>query len=188
MLIFECKVGDGAHGNGGVPGGGSIPKRGWMSGRTVKRSRGFTIIEVLTVLVILGVSLVLVGSTFYRYLERAKAKRAAEIFGQDLTAARNMAARSRQTVVMDFDEVNLNYVVRTSAGDTLFRRSFGDRSDVPLSAMDLEISGDTLAFGSRGIADLSGATGPLGQAVFTAGTVTYAVSFNSMGSSRIGGP
>lgn len=142
-------------------------------------------IEILTVLVIMGVSLVLVASTFGNFLSRATAKRAAEIFGQDLTAARNVAARSRQNVVIDFDEVNLTYVVRSAAGDTLFRRIFDEDSDLHLSAIDLQFSGDTLAFGRRGMADLSGAAGTLGRAAFTAGNVTYAVSFNSMGSSRI---
>ena len=137
------------------------------------------------VLVIMGVTLVLVASTFNRFLDRANARRAAEIFDQDLSVARNAAARTRQTVVLDFDESALTYVARTTGGDTLFRRSFDGDSDLRLSAMDLQFSGDTLAFGSRGMADLSGALGALGRAAFTAGNVTYAVFFNSMGSSRI---
>lgn len=154
----------------------------------MKGGRGFTLIELLTVLVIMGVTLVLVASTFNRFLDRANAKHAAEIFDQDLSVARNAAARTRQTVVMDFDEPDLSYVVRTLAGDTLVRRFFHGDSDVRLSAMDLQFSGDTLVFGSRGVADLSGALGTLGRAAFTAGSVTYAVFFNSMGSSRIDEP
>ena len=142
-------------------------------------------VELLMVLVILGVTLVLVASTFNRYLDRSTARQAAEIFGQDLTAARNAASRSRQTVIMDFDEGELGYVIRVLEGDTLVRRVFDSGSDLHLSALDLQCSGDTLAFGSRGVADLSGAAGSLGRAVFTAGNVSYAVSFNSMGSSRI---
>ena len=153
----------------------------------MKRGAGFTLIEILTVLVIMGITLAVVATTFNRYVDRSSAKRAAEIFGQDLTVARNTAARSRQTVVMDFDEGNLSYIVRVEEGDTLLYRFFDADSDITLASLDLQITGDTVAFNSRGIADLSGAVGTLGTAVFTAGNTTYAVSFNSMGSSRVAG-
>ena len=133
----------------------------------------------------MGITLAVVATTFNRYVDRSSAKRAAEIFGQDLTVARNTAARSRQTVVMDFDEGNLSYIVRVEEGDTLLYRFFDADSDITLASLDLQITGDTVAFNSRGIADLSGAVGTLGTAVFTAGSTTYAVSFNSMGSSRV---
>ncbi len=149
------------------------------------RREGFTLIEVLVVLVIVSVTLVVVGSTFNGFLDRSSAKRAAQQFGQDLKAARNSAVRSRQTVVVDFNESSLEYLIRVPAGDTLFYRFFDADSDLTLSAMDLRMTGDSVAFDSRGIADLSGASGSLGRAEFTAGNTTYAVSFNSMGSSRI---
>ena len=153
----------------------------------MKRGAGVTLIEILVVLVIMGITLGAVAMTFNLYLDRSSAKRAAEIFGQDLTVARNAAARSRQTVVMDFDEGSLSYVVRVEEGDTLLYRFFDADSDITLSSLDLQITGDTVAFNSRGVADLSGAVGTLGKAVFTAGNTTYAVSFNSMGSSRVSG-
>ena len=153
----------------------------------MRRGDGFTLIELLVVIIIMAITLTLVGFTFGRYLERTSAKRAAELFRQDLTAARNTALRSRQIVVMDFDEIGLGYVVRVEAGDTLFDRAFDPDATVSLSGLDLEMNGDSVAFDRRGIADLSGAPGPLGRAVFTAGSRSYAVSFNSMGSSRVGG-
>lgn len=152
----------------------------------MKRGDGFTLIELLVVIIIMAISLTLVGFTFSRYLERTSAKRAAEMFRQDLTAARNTALRSRQVVVLDFDETHLGYVVRVAAGDTLFNRTFGPDATLTLSGLDLQLSGDTLAFDRRGVADLSGAGGTLGRAIFTAGTRSYVVSFNSMGSSRAG--
>jgi general secretion pathway protein H len=155
-------------------------------GTALKRGDGFTLIELLVVIIIMGISLTVVGFTFNHYLERTSAKRAAEMFRQDLTAARNTALRSRQRVVVDFDEAGLGYVVRVQAGDTLFDRAFDPDATVTLSGMDLQLTGDTVAFDRRGVADLSGAGGPLGRAVFTAGNVSYAVSFNSMGSSRVG--
>jgi len=153
----------------------------------VKRAPGFTLIELITVVIIMAVTLSMVGFTFNRYLARTSAKRAAELFGQDLVAARTTAIRSRQRVVVDFDEAGLGYVIRVEAGDTLFRRIFGKDEAVTLSGLDLEMPGDTVAFDRRGVANLSGAAGALGRVVFTAGKTSYAVSFNSMGSFRVGG-
>ena len=152
-------------------------------GEPLKRAAGFTLIEMLVVLVITGISLSLIGIGFGRYMERSSARRAAEVFGQDLSLARNQAARSRQVVVVDFDESALNYVIRVAAGDTVATRFFDEDSDIRLQEIDLELTGDTVAFNSRGVADLSGAT--LGRAVFTLGNTSFAVSFNAMGSSRV---
>lgn len=152
----------------------------------MKPGRGFTLIELLVVIVIMAISLTLVGFTFSRYLQRTSAKRAAELFSQDLKAARNTALRSRQTVTVDFDESRLGYVIRVQAGDTLFNRSFDPEATLSLSDLDLQILGDSVAFDRHGVADLSGGSGNLGRAVFSAGNTSYAVSFNSMGSSRVG--
>lgn len=153
----------------------------------MKRDAGVTLIELLVVLVIMSITLATVAVTYNSYLDRSSAKRAAEVFAQDLTVARNSASRSRQTVVVDFDEGSLSYVVRVQDGDTILYRFFDPDAELALSSIDLEIMGDTVAFNSQGIADLSGAAGSLGRAVFTAGNTTYAVSFNSMGSSRVAG-
>jgi len=64
-------------------------------------------------------------------------------------------------------------------------RSFDEDAEITLSSLDLEMAGDTLIFDNRGQADLGGAVGSLGRAVFSAGSRTYAVSFNSMGVARI---
>ena len=106
----------------------------------MKRTAGFTIIEITIVLIIAGLLMALMGLSFGRYMERSSAKRAAEIFGQDLTVARNTASRSRQRVVLDFDEGTLGYVIRVEAGDTLVTRFFDDSSDLRLSSLDLELS------------------------------------------------
>jgi prepilin-type N-terminal cleavage/methylation domain-containing protein len=151
----------------------------------VQRKGGFTLIELLVVLIIMGITLAVVATTLNRYLDRSAARRAAEIFGQDLMAARGAASRSRQRVVVDFDEGDLSYLVRVESGDTLINRSFGRDSDITLTFLDLELNGDTVAFNGRGVADLRGASGALARAFFTSGNTTYAVSFNSMGSSRI---
>ena len=151
----------------------------------MRPARGFSMVEVLVVLLLIAVMLGLAAETFNGYMARTAAKKAAEIFVQDLNVTKNAASRSRRIVVLDFDESRLQYVARTESGDTLFRRSFDEGGEITLSSLDLEMAGDTLFFDGRGQADLGGAMGSLGRAVFSAGSRSYAVSFNSMGVARI---
>jgi len=144
-------------------------------------------VEMLIVLLLVAIMLGMAAETFNGYMGRTAAKRAAEIFVQDLNVTKNAALRSRRMAVLDFDENGLNYVVRVESGDTLLRRSYGRGAEISLSSLDLEMPGDTLVFNGRGQADLTGADGPLGRAVFLAGSRSYVVSFNSMGVARIDG-
>jgi prepilin-type N-terminal cleavage/methylation domain-containing protein len=147
-------------------------------------SRGFTLIEVLIVLVLMVITLAITSLVFGAYQERASARQAANLFGRDLTLARSAALRARERVTIRFDEPGLAYEVVRASGDTLVTRSFDDGSDIELSEIDLDIDGDTLWFDSRGIADLTGAGGSLGVATFIAGGTSYTLSFNSLGASR----
>ena len=138
-------------------------------------------------LLIVAITLAVAARTFDGYLERSSAKRAAEIFSQDLSVTKNAALRSREDVVMEFDEANLEYLVRIGEGDTILHRFFHEGQDPALSFMDLELSGDSLVFDASGVAELGGAPGALARMVFKAGTTSYAVSFNSMGLARVDG-
>lgn len=150
------------------------------------RRRGFTLIEVAIVLGIAGLVLGLGGAAFSGFLQRSSAKRAAELFAQDLTAARSYAVRSREPVVIRFHESTLWYEVATlNTATEIVRRRFGGSADIDLSGVTLEIAGDEVVFSARGIADLSGAGGPLGVASFSSGGTTYTVSFNGMGAYKI---
>ena len=152
-----------------------------MSGR-----RGFTLIEVLVVLTLFSVVLTIGLISFGGYFQRIAAERAAQVFAQDLTLARTMAFRSRQPVVIRFYESGLWYEVEVQqSADEVARRRFGTNAEIDLSAVTLEMTGDSVVFDSRGFADLSGALGALGTATFSSGAVTYTVSFNSMGASKI---
>jgi prepilin-type N-terminal cleavage/methylation domain-containing protein len=150
------------------------------------RRAGFTIVEVIVVLSITAIGLTFAGITFSGYFERVAAQRAAQVFARDLTLARNWAVRSREPVVIRFYESSLWYQVQAQSTSTeVARRRFGVSADIDLSGVTLDMAGDTLVFDSRGIADLSGAGGPVGTATFSSGAATYTVSFNSMGASKI---
>lgn len=146
------------------------------SGRT-----GFTLVELTVVLVIVGLMLSMAGFFLTAYLGRASSRRAAQLFSRDLAQARAFAARSREPVTVRFHEDSLAYTVEARSGRTLARRRFQPQDEISLSALDLELSGDTLHFDGRGLADLPG----LGAAAFTAGVDVYEVRFNGTGTSRV---
>lgn len=147
------------------------------------RRRGFTLLEITVVLVIGAVLTGLAALTFASANTRASARGAAQIFSRDLALARSMAVRGRERVVIRFYEGALWYEVLTESGRELATRRFGVDADVNLSALDLDLAGDSLVFSNRGIGSLSGS---LGAASFSAGETTYQVTFNSMGASQVG--
>jgi len=150
------------------------------------RRAGFTLIELLVVIAISAIGLTFAALAFSGYFERVAAEKAAQVFAQDLTLARSWAVRSRESVVVRFYESSLWYEVESQSTATeVARRRFGANADIDLSGVTLDMTGDSLVFDARGIADLSGAGGPLGTATFSSGGVTYTVSFNSMGASKI---
>ncbi len=138
------------------------------------------------VLVLASLTLGFGALTFSGYFRRTAALRAAQVFSRDLALARTYAVRTQEPVAIRFYESNRWYEVETqNTGVELVRRRFGVAADIDLSAISLGITGDTLVFSSRGIANLSGAPGALGTATFSSGAATYKVSFNSMGASKV---
>ena len=77
------------------------------------------------------------------------------------------------------------YLLRYESGDTILRRKFGESDEIWLDSVNLQLTGDSLVFNTRGVGDLSGAGGPLGVASFVSGDTGYEVSFNSMGASKV---
>lgn len=148
--------------------------------------RGFTLLELIVVITIGAIVATLGTLAFSGYFQRDSARRAAQVFAQDLVAARSFAIRSQEPVVIRFYESTLWYEVATQSTATeIARRRFGTNADIDLSAVTLDFAGDSLVFDRRGLADMSGAGGPLGTATFSSGAVTYTVSFNGMGASKI---
>ena len=150
--------------------------------------RGFTLLEVAVVLVLAAITMGFAGLTFSGYFQRSSARRAAQVFAQDLTLARSSALRARERVVIRFFESTRWYQIVAIDSDTeLIRRRFGVNADVDLSDIDLRFRGDTLVFDARGVVDMSKKQGrsALGQARFEAGATQYRVYFNSMGASKV---
>ena len=160
---------------------GDVVKRGEDS----SLRSGFTVIEVMVSLILFSITLALASTVFSGYQSRTAAQRAAQVFAMDLSLARTSAVRGREVVVVDFDEAGGNYVIRLESGDTILRREFGRDDDIPLDSLNLQLTGDSVAFDARGVGDLSGSASPLGTASFAAGATIYDVFFNVMGASKV---
>jgi prepilin-type N-terminal cleavage/methylation domain-containing protein len=150
---------------------------------------GFTLIELLVVLTLSAIMMSFAGVALGQYLARSSARHAAQMFAQDLTQARMFAVRGREPVVVRFFEAGLRYEVATrDTGTEIVSRRFSNSDGIDLTAIALDMDGDSVVFDRRGFADLTGASGTLGVASFEAGSVSYAVRFNGLGSSRIEAP
>jgi len=143
--------------------------------------RGFTLIEITVMLVVVAVTLGIAGFFLTDFLGQTAARSAAQIFSRDLAQARAFATRSREPVTVYFVEDSLAYRVQSDAGRVLVRRRFQDGDDIALSSVDLELAGDSVHFSAQGLADIPG----LGTAAFSAGPDTYEVRFNGTGTSRV---
>lgn len=146
---------------------------------------GFTVVEMLVTLILYTITLTLAITMFWGYQSRTAAQRAAQVFAMDLSLARTSAVRGREVVIVDFDETGGSYLIRRESGDTLVEREFGRDNEIPLDSLNLQLTGDSVAFDARGVGDLSGSASPLGTASFAAGVTVYDVFFNIMGASRI---
>ena len=150
----------------------------------LRGEKGFTLIELTVVLILAGVTVGLSIGGLSEYSQRIGAHSAAQLFARDLSLARAQAVRGRESVVIRFSESSRWYSVSTMAtGRELIRRRFDVNADIDLAAIDLEITGDTMFFNSRGVLSTLGAQ--LGTATFSTTTETYAVLFNTLGSSRV---
>jgi Tfp pilus assembly protein FimT len=145
---------------------------------------GFTLIE-LTIVILIGMVLIALATlAFGTANTRMAARRSAQVFSRDLALARSMAVRGREKVTIKFYENARWYEVKTASGRSLATRRFGVNEDVNLSTIKLDLPGDSLVFSNRGVGTISSS---LGTATFTAGAITYQVSFNAIGASRVAG-
>ena len=161
--------------------GGDVVGRGEDSSTQLR----LTVVEMLVSLILYTITLGLALSMFSGYQSRTVAQRAAQVFAMDLSLARTSAVRGREVVIVDFDETGGSYLIRLESGDTLVEREFSRGDEIVLDSLNLQVTGDSVAFDSRGVGDLSGSASPLGTASFAVGATVYDVFFNIMGASRI---
>ncbi len=80
---------------------------------------GFTLIEMLTVLIMISVAITMAIPSASRWLRTSQTDRAAEVVAMDLEMTISLAARQRQPVRILHQSGSLRYEVRTVQGNRL---------------------------------------------------------------------
>jgi prepilin-type N-terminal cleavage/methylation domain-containing protein len=112
---------------------------------------GFTLIEMMIVIVIAGATASVVAPTVRHGVARTRVQRAASVVAGDLELAFSQAARQRKPIRVTFDSSTLSYTVADRAsGTVLFSRAFGPNSDLALGSVTASAS--TLDIYPNGIA------------------------------------
>ena len=114
-------------------------------------TRGFTLIEMLVVVIVVGVTAVLVAPSVGRGVGKARVKRASAILAGDLELAFATAARQRKPVRVVFTSGTLSYTIQDRATSAvLISRDFGPTSELALTTFTASLA--TLDIYPNGIA------------------------------------
>ena len=96
-----------------------------MNSGSFERHAGFTLVEMVVVLVIASFVLGMSAITLREYGARTSARRAADMFARDLVLARTTALCERAVVSIVCDAFGLVYEIHSSAGRVVATRGFG---------------------------------------------------------------
>jgi prepilin-type N-terminal cleavage/methylation domain-containing protein len=112
---------------------------------------GFTLIEMMIVVLVLGTTVALVAPSVSRGTGKARVKRAAAILAGDMEQAFTTAARQRKPVRVAFVSGTLSYTIQDRVTSTvLVSRDFGATSALPLTSFTASLA--TLDIYPNGIA------------------------------------
>jgi len=113
--------------------------------------RGFTLVELLIAVTIMSVVGLMASTSFRDFRQRTILNRAAQVVAADAALTRTYAIRERSNVSLVADESNQSYQIRDASGNVLKTRWFDADSDLPLSSLNILLSGDSLTFNARGM-------------------------------------
>ncbi len=103
----------------------------------VIRARGFSMFELITVVVILGILAAMLAPAMSRIIRHNRVNRAATVIASDLQNAFAVAARQREPVRIQADASNRSYqfVDRRTGAVLRIRTFYGDTSEYRLTSL-----------------------------------------------------
>jgi len=113
------------------------------------RARGFTMVEMLIVIVMAGIILAAGVGPLRNFVRQQQADRATNAILWEITVARSYAIRSGLPVALKIDEANKKMIVR-DAVKTWRTLDLGQGSELPVDSLTLNVAGDSLLFSFRG--------------------------------------
>lgn len=135
--------------------------------RTAHRSAGFSFIELLIVMLIVGILTGLAYLRFGSQYKHSRVRAAANVVAADMQTAQVLAARERKPIVFSINGSARSYTITTRAGDTVYvRRSMASGSDYEVDTLRTTVS--TIQFYPTG---------------FTSGSATVTVKSDTYGKS-----
>ena len=112
---------------------------------------GFTLVELLIGITIMSVVGLIANTSFRSFRQRTILNRAAQVVAADAAMTRTYAIRERANISLVADESTQSYQIRDASGTVLKTRWFDGDSDLPLDALDIVNTGDSLTFNARGM-------------------------------------
>lgn len=98
-----------------------------------RRDSGYTVIEMLMVMIVISVLAAVAYTRAGPALERARVRGAASLLATDLQYAQTLAAQHRVPMVISVDVTGKAYQIATRGGGTVYRaRDFGSGSEYAL--------------------------------------------------------
>ena len=152
--------------------------------RDARERGGFTLLEMMIVLLIAAVFIGVVARAFGRYNRERAAQQAAYLLSRDIRLARAAAIRARSPVSLVVDTAARSYQVRDTLGEQVVGRTFA-YGDLEVQSISMALPGDSVTFDEQGVADLSGLAGGVAEARISSPTTVYVIRFNATGSSTI---
>jgi type II secretion system protein H len=103
--------------------------------RRWRATRGYTLLELLVVMMIIGLLAALASVRMGPALNRARVRGAASVLAGDLQYAQVLAARNRVPMLVSVDGGALTYQIADRDGTVYRERALGDSSEYRLDAL-----------------------------------------------------
>lgn len=111
-----------------------------FSARSGRRRSGFTLLEMILVLVLIAMLASLGTPMVNRAIGHSRVHNSANVIAGDLQLAFSLASRQRSPLRITVDPTARKYRITTRAGTVIKERNLGDMSDLHVSTMSSTVS------------------------------------------------